>query len=162
MDYDPQAIYDALREDDPVRDDTYWIVFTLADGTIWHEAERGGFGGSLDPTTVRNIVVNLNPIHAAQYGADPLFPLWNVPLSEHQTFIAFKVRRIVAAEEDVINAQDGDFIPGQKYLWAAVFGWKEVINGKTASTYVWLMYDGRVFVTNYDMRFDHPTEGTPT
>jgi hypothetical protein len=155
--FDPHAIHAALAPEDPVATDTYWICLTLDDGSLWLDAERGGFGGDLDPSRVRQIAVYVNPVYAEQFGVSPTSPLWVVPLGAHQTFIAFKARAIRLPTEVVESAQDGDIVDGMHYVWATVFGWKQVVNGLAVKSYVWLMHDGRTLITDHDIRFEKET-----
>lgn len=133
--------------------DTYRFVVALDDGSVIEEASDVGM--ALVPIDrVRRLDVLLNP--DAFPDTSPPVPLFSVALGPHQTLIWFRDRRIGLDSAQVAAAPDGAILDGPRRVAATVFGWKTDVNGRTASTYVWLSDDGPVLITDHDIRFYTP------
>lgn len=126
--------------------DLYTWTVALDDGTELTEASLGGMA-AVPIDRVRRLDVWCPSV-------DPDRPAFTVPLSPDQTLIWFRDRRVVVRAEAIEAAQDGDAIEGERTTWATVFGWKTTVNGRVAKTYVWLMGDGGILVTDHDVRFE--------
>jgi hypothetical protein len=120
-----------------------WAVI-YKDGSEYVEEENVGFG-TINLAEVQTLVVFDEHNHTTQFA---------IALKDDMRPIFFRRRR-------QLQLNDPNTVPvgyvhengelKDNYIFATVLGWQKTVNGKNVKSFIWLMHDGSVAITDRDI-----------